>query len=163
MPTNEILYACSRQHTWSGVGVLSIKTFGQGQAYYAVGQQRYLVDDSHYLILNHGQPYTITVDSPTPLESFCLFFAPGFAEEVYYSVSAPPAVLLDNPTLATPTPLNFFERTYTHDAILSPRLFQLRDWFATRQTERGWVQEQLHTIMQQLLAVHRATYNEIYS
>ncbi len=114
MPANEILAARSRQHTWSGQGALSLKTFSQGAAYYAVGDQRYLVDERNYLLLNHGQTYTITVGSPTPLDSFCLFFAPGFAEEVAYSTTIQAAVLLDNLAPMRATPLNFFEKTYLH-------------------------------------------------
>ncbi|MCX6045593.1 MAG: AraC family transcriptional regulator [Chloroflexi bacterium] len=161
MPANEILAARSRQHTWSGEGALSLKTFSQGQAYYTVGAQRYLVDESNYLILNQGQTYTITVDAPTPLTSFCLFFAPGFAEEVDYSSTTQSAILLDNPTPSRMTPLNFFEKTYPHDPLLANQLAQLRGRFSARQTERGWEQEQFHAIMQRLLAIHRATYHEI--
>lgn len=161
MATNEILIARSRQHHWSGTGALSIKTFVKGAAYYEVGAGRYLVDDQHYLVLNHGQAYTITVDAPTPLESFCLFFAPGFAEEVLYSTTAPASHLLDNPVVPTDTPLQFFEKTYPHDKLLSPQLMQLRTWYPRRQAEHGWVQEQLHAVMQSLLTVHQATQREV--
>lgn len=161
MRTNEILSAHSKQHTWSGEGTLSLKTFSHGQDYYAVGDQRYLVDESNYLLLNQGQTYTITVDSPTPLASFCLFFAPGFAEEVYYSSTVQSAVLLDNPEPTPLAPLNFFEKTYPHDASLANQLVQLSARFSARQAECSWVQEQFHAIVQRLLAIHRAIYQEI--
>lgn len=161
MALHEILAARSCQHHWSGAGALSIKTFVNGEAYYEVGAGRYLVDDQHYLILNHGQEYTVTVDAPAPIESFCLFFAPGFAEEVHYSATTPGARLLDNPVAPAQASLQFFEKTYPHDDILSPNLAQLRTWHPLRQTERSWVQEQMHTIMQRLLTVHQATQREM--
>lgn len=163
MATNEILTVRSKSHIWSGVGALSIKTFVNGQAAYAVGDRRYVVDEHHYLVLNHGQAYTVTVDSPTPLESFCLFFAPGFAEEVAYSRSTEAAALLDNPVQSIQTPLDFFEKTYRHDPLLSPSLLYLRTCYPVRQAERGWLQEQFHLIMQRLLWVHEATYRETAS
>ncbi|MFN8492378.1 MAG: AraC family transcriptional regulator [Caldilineaceae bacterium] len=161
MATHEVLFARSRQHHWSGAGALSIKTFVNGEASYEVGAARYLVDEQHYLILNQGQEYTVTVDAPAPLESFCLFFAPGFAEEVYYSATTPTVRLLDQPVAPTRTPLQFFEKTYAHDEILSPNLVQLRAWYPHRQSERSWMQEQLHSIMQQLLTVHQAAQHEM--
>lgn len=39
------------------------KTFSIGRAFYDVGAGRYAVDESSYLILNHGQPYSISVEA----------------------------------------------------------------------------------------------------
>src|SRR5919112_1897974 len=83
-----ILHERGRRHHWEGVGLLSVKTFSHGRALYDSGPGLYSVDDSSYLILNDGQPYSITIDSERPVESFCIFFKPGFAEQVYYTLSA---------------------------------------------------------------------------
>jgi len=150
-----------RRYNAEGIGSLSIKSFYNGQAFYEVGRGRFAVDDNSYLILNHGQPYSITIDSASPMESFCIFFAGGFAEEVDRSLSTTTVRLLDEPVAFSITAINFFEKTYPHDSILSPSLQQLRALLAQRKGEPGWLQEQLHKIMQCLLRIHRQIYKEV--
>src|SRR5262245_58534119 len=95
--SNTILYAKSRQHAWSGVGALSIKTFRGGQAHYTTASGYHAVDDDVYLVLNRGQPYSIAVDSVVPLESFCVFFADELVAQVRHCLSTGDARLLDAP------------------------------------------------------------------
>lgn len=156
-----ILHTRSRRHAWQGVGALSLKTFQGGAAHYTVAGSRYVVDDRCYLVLNEGQEYAINVDTPTPVESFCLFFAPGFAEAVHYSMTATPARLLDEPTPPTQQPCLFYERTYPYATELNACLQPLRMASAQQTGETGWFAEQFHTIMQALLAQQQATQTEV--
>jgi AraC-like DNA-binding protein len=157
---NFFLYERSRQHFWRGAGLLSIKSFSGGTAHYDIGQGAFRVDDSAYLVLNHGQEYTITLDSETEVASFCVFFASGFAEQVYGSLTQSPETLLDSPGGETPLPL-FFQRTYGHDPLLSPVLALTRESYTVRQAEPGWLEERYHTLMQQLLVVHEHVRREV--
>jgi AraC-like DNA-binding protein len=150
-----------RRYHAEGTGSLSIKSFYNGQAFYEVGRGRFAVDDNSYLILNHGQPYSIAIDSARPMDSFCIFFASGFAEEVHRSLSTNTVRLVDAPETPAVPSINFFEKTYPHDDILSPALRQFRTLLAQRKDEPGWIQEQLHKIMQRLLQVHRQIYKEV--
>jgi AraC-like DNA-binding protein len=150
-----------RRYSAAGAGALSIKSFYNGQAFYEVGRGRFAVDDSSYLILNHGQPYSIAIDSKSPIESLCIFFAGGFAEEVHRSFSTSTTRLVDAPEMPSAPSLNFFEKTYPHDDVLSPVLRQLRVSLAQRKDDAGWIEEQLHRIMQRLLRVHRLIYKEV--
>lgn len=161
MPTQAtILHARSRYHEWQGVGPLSLKTFYGGEAHYAVAGGHYRVDDQCYLLLNAGQEYAITVDAPTAVESFCLFFAPGLAEDVFYSLTTKAVNLLDAPTPPMRIPRHFYERTYPHDAVVSPALFQLRAASIANEVDDGRLDEQFHQIMQQLLVRHQQVQNE---
>lgn len=160
MQQNWILHAHSRHHDWSGAGALSVKSFCQGQAHYCVGEARYLVDNRSYLVLNGGQEYTVTVDTRTMTESFCVFFAPGFAEAVCYSLGAPVGELLDDPHGAS-APLAFFQRTYPHDDLLSPALMKLRNGYRLRYADAVWVDEQFHRLMRQLLISQNCVRREI--
>lgn len=161
MPTGStILHARSRYHEWQGVGSLSLKSFYQGEARYEVAGGRYLVDDRCYLLLNAGQEYAITVDAPTAVESFCLFFAPGLAEDVFYSLTTTPANLLNEPTAPKRTPINFYERTYPHDLVVSPLLFQLRRVSTNNELEQCRLDELFHQMMQQLLVRHQQVQSE---
>jgi AraC family transcriptional regulator len=157
---NTILHARGRHYLWEGVGSLSLKSFYGGQALYNVGDGYYAVDDRAYLLLNHAQPYRITIEAQQPVESFCIFFAQGFAEEVARSLTTPTGRLLDEPD-ASPSPLHFFERTYPHDAEVSPLLFRLRHTFAQGTPETGWLEEYLHLLMQHLLRVHQQIWSEV--
>jgi AraC family transcriptional regulator len=162
---SHILSARQPNFYGSGTGTLSIKMFLGGAAQYRVGDGgRYTVDDSVYLVLNHGQPYSITIDSPTPVESFCLFFGARMAADAYYALAEGETELLDNPLPNGRHPA-FFERTYPHDAILSPHLFALRS--TVRALSPGawpepiWVAERLQSILTHLLVRHRLAREEV--
>lgn len=160
LTSSAILQGKARHYFWEGIGTLSLKTFFSGQALYRVENSYAAVDDSAYLLLNHAQPYTISIDARQPVESFCVFFAPGFAEEVARSLTTSTTRLLDEPTAVLP-PLHFFERTYPHDAEVSPLLFHLRQTLAQGAAESGWQQEYLHLLVRRLLRVHQQIWREV--
>ena len=162
MPTKTtILHTRSRHHEWQGVGPLSLKTFRRGEAHYSAAGGRYLVNDTCYLILNAGQEYAITVDAPTPVESFCLFFAPGLAEAVHYSLTATHAQLLDEPTPPAVSPYAFYERTYPYDTALIACLQPLRMASTQQTVDASWLEEQVYALMQALLVQQQATQAEV--
>jgi len=159
-----ILQAAGREYYADGPGTLSIKTFRGGVARYrAENGARYAVDDDAYLVLNHGQDYTIEIESLVPVESFCLFFREGMAEEVRRSLTALPERLLDEPT--EQAAVNFFERTHAHDGTLSPALFSLRHALAALppdvSPEPVWLTERLHSILERLLLRHLLDHAEV--
>ncbi|MBI1279951.1 MAG: helix-turn-helix domain-containing protein [Anaerolineaceae bacterium] len=138
--------------------MLSIKMFRYGRAFYQSGSGTFAVEDDRYLILNDQQPYSITVESAAPVESFCVFFPAGFAEAVHHSLTTSDGHLLDNP-IQTRQPLNFVDRTYPHDELLTPAVRRLQD--AQANVTAGWVDEQMHVIMRQMLNVHLAVNEQI--
>lgn len=156
-----ILHERASQFYGEGIGWLSLKSFYGGQAVYNVERGGFRLDDSSYLVLNHGQKYAITIESETPVESFCLFFAPGLAEEVHRSLSLSPGPLLDEPASNGAGSITFFERTYLHDNLLSPALNRLRYSLAKVPLEPLELAEEAHLIMQQLLQVHFNLYREV--
>lgn len=160
LSSSYILLGKAQHYFWEGIGTLSLKSFSSGQALYRVDNSYAAVDDTAYLLLNHDQPYTISIDARQPVESFCIFFAPGFAEEVARSLTTSTTRLLDEPDAPFP-PLHFFERTYPHDADVSPLLFHLRRIFAQGAAEPGWQQEHLHLLMRRLLRVHQQVWREV--
>jgi AraC-like DNA-binding protein len=142
---------------------LSIKSFYNGAAHYAIGSRRFVVDDASYFILNNGQLYDIQIDSDRLIESFCLFFAPGFADAVQHSLSSGTDRLLtepQSPRLSSPA---FFERSYPHDQTVSPTLLRLRSALAHSHLDQSWLIEQFHLIMQHLLHTQTNIHQEIDS
>lgn len=156
-----ILHEHARQYHAAGTGWLSIKTFFHGSAAYSLGRRRYLLNDASYFVLNHAQPYSITIESDDPVESFCCFFAPGFAEAVHRSLTTPTDQLLLEPERSAILSLNFSERTYLHDHLLSPALFSLRRALMDTEREQGWLTEQVQGVMERLLQTQFNVYNEV--
>jgi AraC-like DNA-binding protein len=154
-----VLHERARRYTWTGMGSLSIKSFRGGRAVYEVGGGRYAVDDRTYLVLNQGTPYTIEFDADAPVESFCVFFEDGLADDVLRSLTAGTGRLLDEPQ-PDASSLQFFERTYPHDGLLSPALFRLRDDPDRAADDRLWLDERLRGLASRLLAAHELVRRE---
>jgi AraC-like DNA-binding protein len=159
--TSAVLHARSHQHYWKGAGLLSIKSFRGGSAHYKIDGGAFRVDDERFLIFNHGQEYEITIDSDTPVEAFCVFFASRLAGDVVRSLTASTESLLDDTQTTVETSTAFFERTYLHDAILSPALIDFQSAYRQRQSESGWLEEQYHLLIQRLLFVQQRSYEEV--
>jgi AraC family transcriptional regulator len=151
-----------REYYWQGEGWLSIKSFRGGTAFYNAGQGHFAVDHQHYLVLNQGQPYSITIESEIPMESFCVFFKGGLAEDVHRNLTSGGS-LLDDPDGGGSDSINFFEKTYRHDDILTPALAGLRGSLSPMKNEPGWLDEQLHGVMERLLQVHMRVRREAES
>ncbi|HET9111659.1 MAG TPA: helix-turn-helix transcriptional regulator [Ktedonobacterales bacterium] len=157
-----ILSERARRHRWQGVGQLSIKTFPVGEAYYSVGSARYLLDSRAYLVLNEGQSYEIDVAADTPVESFCVFFAPGAALDAQRALTARTEALLDDPHAPSPdAAAGFFERLYPHDDLVSPQLEHIRGALAQPETERLWLAERMREALMRLCAAHQRVWGEV--
>jgi AraC family transcriptional regulator len=157
---NFVIHEKARDYHWRGSGLLSVKSFYNGRAFYNIGKGAFLVDDRSYLILNHEQEYEIFIDSESEVTSFCVFFQRGFAEDVGRNFLESPESLLNNPIGQDLAPLSFFQRTYRHDLLLSPLLKHIRDSYMLHKNDPGWLEEQFHTLIQKLLLVHLRTKRE---
>src|ERR1700732_3902471 len=86
---NAILNAKGRQHhVRDFAGPLSIKTVVHGTALWEIGNRRFDLDASSFLIVNDAEPYSITVNSPDPVETLCVFFQHGFVEDAWRAKTA---------------------------------------------------------------------------
>jgi len=56
----------------------------------------FAVENERYLLLNKGS-YTISIEEDHDVESFCIFFKDGLAEEVARTINESPEKLLDCP------------------------------------------------------------------
>ena len=139
-------YAYDNRTPW-----LSIKCMFNGQALYEIDGGRFVVGEDAYLILNHAQRYTIHIDSPTVVESFCVFFPPGWAEDARRSAGTPDEHLLDDPSHSATQPISFFERLYPHDIIVSPHIAQLRTALRQECTGVGYLEEKLRLLLAGML------------
>jgi AraC family transcriptional regulator len=143
-----ILHERARHHHWRGEGALSIKTFTGGRALYSVGRGKHAVGDDCYLILNQNQTYEILIDSRKPVESFCIFFPPGYVEAGWTHRSSTEGKLLDDP-FGSGEPLRFFETVAPQTNLLSRHLRRIRQ--SHRGAERLWMEEQLRSLTEELV------------
>lgn len=102
----------------------TIKTFAKGKAFYKTNRGFYSVEENRYLLLNEGS-YTISIDEKTEVESFCIFFRDGFAQEVLPSILKSTNSILSDPYFDMDT-VEFYEKTYqiTPTLILQLEKFQ---------------------------------------
>jgi AraC-like DNA-binding protein len=156
-----VLHAKSEQFYWEGNGQLSIKTFFNGKAHYKTNKGFFAVEESRYLLLNEGA-YTISIDEPKVVESFCLFFKDGFAEEVLHSLKETNDCLLSDPFKDTSS-IGFFEKTYHKNSILSSQLENFMQILPNLDIDSVGYEEQFHKIMYSILNEHLNTYTEIES
>src|SRR5690349_4984184 len=89
---------------------LSLKCMSNGRALYRFDRNEVAVDDGGYLILNHRQPYSIEIASPTRVETFVLWFPEGWAEEVATALTGTEETLLANPPNDHRPSAGFFSR-----------------------------------------------------
>jgi AraC family transcriptional regulator len=106
-------------------GWLSVKCMFAGRAHYKTASARYAVDQDAYLILNDKQMYTIEIDSPIQVESFCVFFDSGAAAELLRSLTSSSNVLID--AVSVTQPVHFSEQLYPHDSFMTPTLLHMRE------------------------------------
>lgn len=159
--TNFILHAKSEQFYWEGNGQLSIKTFFNGKAHYRTNKGFFAVEEGRYLLLNEGE-YTISIDEPNVVESFCIFFKKSFAEEVFRSLTDTNNQLLSDP-LKDISSIGFFEKTYHKNNMLSSQLDNFKHSLNSLDTNSIGYEEHFHMIMHFILNEHVNTYKEMES
>jgi AraC-like DNA-binding protein len=124
--TNVILAGNGRHHyVHEYPGPLSIKSVVRGQAMWIAGGRRFVLDADSILVLNHRQPYTILIDSPQPVRTFCLFFREGLVEDAWRCHTSSAAEMLDDPAGPAPA-IGFFERMHPKEGRLAALLESMR-------------------------------------
>lgn len=112
---NAVLAGKARRYASRFTGPLSVKAVIEGAAAWETDAGRFEVVAGSALILNDGETYEIEVDALQPVETFCLFFARGFVEDVFRAATRGSAVLLDDPFAAAP--VAFSERLHFDDGV----------------------------------------------
>jgi AraC-like DNA-binding protein len=151
---NAILSARGRRHAVREFsGPLSIKTVVRGSAVWQAAAGRFELGPGRFLILNDGSPYSLTVESERPVETFCLFFQRGFVESARDAVQLAHAQLLDNPFEPPQGSIGFFERLHDDDPRLRARLAAMRLAVGDGTATPEWLEQQLVATAFDLIAL----------
>lgn len=142
-------------------GPLSIKCAFGGEEFYEVGSSRFRVDDDCYLILNEGQRYASLIEANNPIESFCIWFRPGFVADVRATLRSEGADSLEMPLASGDPDPGFLQRRRVNDEIISPIVQRVRR--ATRGTwlTAAWLEEQFHALAEAILAMDSSIKMEV--
>ncbi|WP_440117564.1 helix-turn-helix transcriptional regulator [Paenibacillus sp. QZ-Y1] len=161
-PSPFILHEARSQFDWRGSGSLSLKTFRNGKSLYQAGHGHFAVNNESYLLLNEGQEYSLYIDSSVPVESFCIFFPPGYVEEICRNVVSSDLRLLDEPyAYSSNSGMEWIERTYPMDNRLGSALDHLRTLYGQGTLDSWALAEQLHLLTIHMLDLHRDIQQEI--
>lgn len=154
---NAIIWGRARQyHVAEFPGPLSIKSVVRGTGIWETAEAERVVDTRSYLVLNAGQPYSITIDAREIVETFCLFFRPGFAEDVNRVETGTAELLLDEPTSGSMS-LQFFEMLHAHDRAVSPLLREMYARVKAKCATDAWLEDRFFDVAKALRKVHGRT------
>ena len=92
------------------------------------------------------------------METFCLFFRRGIAEDVVEVEGSDPALLLDNHggegATCSGTRAEFFETLHTHDFVVSPLLRRVYARLKNQTASDAWLEDQFLSVAAALCKVH---------
>ncbi|HLY16007.1 MAG TPA: AraC family transcriptional regulator [Bryobacteraceae bacterium] len=124
---------------------LSLKSVVRGEARYHTPQGHYLLTPDSFLILNHGQRYSLEFEGRGRIhtETLCPFFQPGFLEQ-----AAVPGDL-DDTANAAPA-IDFCERLYPNRGPVARALADLHAGLRGPQATALWLEDRMYGLAQAL-------------
>ena len=147
---NAILRGRGRQHFVRDFpGPLSVKCVVRGWGRWQTEDGDFHVDEQSLLVLNHQQPYDLTIDNREPVSTCCLFFARGFVESILRTG-------IDDP--ATPGTINFTPRLESGVPGLRRRILQIHRASDAPDT---WLEEQFLLAARELIDLDRHVRRQI--
>lgn len=150
---NVLLTATARQHFIQDFpGPLSIKTVVRGEVSWRADRRSLRIDDSSFLVLNDGEPYSMDLDVREPVTTCCVFFARGLVESVARDLSCSELLLVDEPFGASP-PLTFLSRLHPRDEKIMPAMRQIRRQALTTTSSQA-LEERFFLLAQNLLLLY---------
>ena len=123
------------------------------------GRERYLltspsrevdVDDDNYLIVNDARTYGSRIASEREVESYSIFFRPGFAKEVRRAIDTPVGCALEGGCRTAESP-EFQEFLQPHDRRITPVLNYIRQHVRLGVDDPAWYEEQLYFLLQRMI------------
>jgi AraC-like DNA-binding protein len=147
---NAVLCARGRRHFVKDFpGPLSIKSVTAGSVIWKTGGRELTVDRDSFLVLNHGEPYSMEIESHTPVATLCVFFQEGFVESAAASVAHSGIEPEPEPDLAL---CHFLLRLHPRDSHILPRMQSLVN---ARLADQLWIDEQFLQLACDLLQLNR--------
>src|SRR6266550_7548099 len=95
---NVIYGGTARRHYVAPMaGSVSIKAVLRGRAMWESDHRQFVVSEGSFLLLGDGDEYSLTIDTPDPVTTFCLFFRRGYLGDAMRIAATNESALLDDP------------------------------------------------------------------
>ena len=160
--SNVVIHATSKDVSYpEHWGCLSIKCAFNGEEHYQSGNCFYSVNNKNYLIFNEGKSYSSHIFSKTQVESFTVNFSSAFEEEIVNSLLQSHDHMLDNFEHLSHHKVEFIEKLYRHDEIVSPVLFKLYKFSSLAKPDYNLIDETYNELLEKLLLLQRHVAKEI--
>jgi len=132
--------------------LLSLKCMFNGQTHYRVdGGRSFALDDTSYVVLNRAHAYRFEKRSPTPVETFCIFFPAGLSLSVAQDLTSRTEHLLDRDMEAPRGgDFRFLEHRRPHGDAISAHVLRMRQQLVMLPDD-AWLEEQLLVLLAKLL------------
>jgi AraC family transcriptional regulator len=133
--------------------LLSIKAASGGAEDYFIDGRRITVDDDTYAIFNGDRTYASRIEALRPVQSFSIFFDRSLPAQAWQSLWRAQSAL-DCPVEAEQRSVEFAEKLYEHDNLVSPVLRHIRCAVDSGPVEDAWLEEQLLFLLNRMLRLH---------
>ncbi len=134
---------------------LAFKSISNGRELHEFDKNKIAVTRDNFLILNNGQQVKTYADKQEEIESFSVFFADNFAEQILSSLTLDDDKLLDNYDHFNPQCIYFFEKLYASSPEIQRTVSQIKKLKLQLRTNELAVTELLHKLMSILIVEHR--------
>lgn len=142
-------------------GCFSIKCAFGGEEVYRIQNRVHAVNENNFLLLNEGQYYSSYIFSKSLVESFTLNFAASFVEEVTDSCVNADEENLNDPFFCNNRNIEFIEKLYPHNNLVSPLLFMIRQLANNFNENKERIAELYYKLMEKLLQLDVEVRKEI--
>ena len=142
-------------------GCLSIKCAFHGNEYYQTGNRFYAVNDTNYLVLNEGKTYSSYIFSESPVESFTVNFSHEFEMHAINGIMARHEKMLENFGYNEYGKIEFTEKLYSHDHVVSPFLFKLFSLLLHPAPDEIFLEELYYRLIESMLILQKQVYAEM--
>lgn len=138
---------------------LSIKCSMRGLESYKTADGNYQVNKGNYLLINDGQQCKSIIENES--ETFSIYFEKKFVNETLLSLVTPSDRMLNYSFIPDSQPVQFLEKLYHHNHIVSPLIMKLRIASNVNYDDENFLEEQYFELLKKLLVIHRELFEEI--
>ncbi len=137
--------------------LLSIKTASGGQEDYFIDGRQVSVDDQTFFIINENRSYASRIESLTPVHSFSMFFDPSLVAQVCASLRNDQQAMLDDPNRTSREKVEFAERLYEHDRMVTPVLRHIQNTVDAGMNDNLWLDENVIVLLERMIRLNWRT------
>jgi AraC family transcriptional regulator len=135
---------------------LSLRAVYGGTRLFETTSGRFSIDDDRYLVLNQGEHTESRMDLPGPGTCLNITFDPEYASTLMRALLTPVDLLIACPdTRSSIQPFELLPGPHRHRGRISAILSSMRDACIAEQATAGWLEEQLHDLLLNMVSVNR--------